>query len=111
MDFVHDQPSKGDKISLLTVAGVFARDLFAIEVGLRLRSEDVVRVLSRLVWLPGRPETVFCENGAEFTGQIIDPWAHHHSGRMDFSRPGTPTDNAHIESFNSTLRDEFLNGN
>tara|TARA_R110002051_G_scaffold98807_2_gene169133 strand:- start:6965 stop:7123 length:159 start_codon:yes stop_codon:yes gene_type:complete len=48
--------------------------------------------------------------GAEFTGLIVDLWAYHHRGRMDFSRPGTPTDNAHIESFNGTLRDEFLSG-
>ncbi|MCA8892140.1 MAG: transposase [Hyphomonas sp.] len=33
------------------------------------------------------------------------------AGLLDFSRPGTPTDNAHIESFNGTLRDEFLNVN
>jgi putative transposase len=30
---------------------------------------------------------------------------------MNFSKPGTLTDNAHIESFNGTLRDEFLNVN
>ena len=28
---------------------------------------------------------------------------------MDFSRPGKPTDNAYIESFNGSLRDECLN--
>jgi putative transposase len=30
---------------------------------------------------------------------------------MDFSWPGTPTDNAHIESFNGSFRDECLNLN
>jgi transposase InsO family protein len=28
---------------------------------------------------------------------------------LDFTRPGKPTDNGHIESFNGRLRDEFLN--
>jgi putative transposase len=28
---------------------------------------------------------------------------------MDFSRPGKPTDNAFVESFNGRLRDECLN--
>ena len=35
-----------------------------------------------------------------------------HKGRIDsleFSRPGKPTDNAFIESFNGSLRDECLN--
>ena len=29
--------------------------------------------------------------------------------RIDFSRPGKPTDNAHVESFNSTFRQACLN--
>ena len=30
---------------------------------------------------------------------------------LDFSRPGKPTDNAYVESFNGRLRDECLNVN
>jgi putative transposase len=30
---------------------------------------------------------------------------------LDFSRPGKPTDNAYVESFNGSLRDECLNVN
>lgn len=111
MDFVHDELSNGNKIRLLTVVDIYTREALAIEVGSRLRGDDVVRVLNRLVYLRGRPDAVFCDNGAEFTGQIVDLWAYHHKVRMDFSRPGTPTDNAHIESFNGSLRDEFLNVN
>ena len=111
MDFVHDELSNGNKIRLLTVVDIYTREALAIEVGSRLRGEDVVRVLNRLVYLRGRPDAVFCDNGAEFTGQIVDLWAYHHKVRMDFARPGTPTDNAHIESFNGSLRDEFLNVN
>jgi putative transposase len=29
--------------------------------------------------------------------------------KIDFSRPGKPTDNAHVESFNGRLREECLN--
>lgn len=47
--------------------------------------------------------------GAEFTGQLVDLWAYHHGVRIDFSRRGKPTDNAFIETFNGTLRDECLN--
>ncbi len=39
----------------------------------------------------------------------MDMWAYHHGTRMDFSRPGKPTDNAFIETFNGSLRDECLN--
>ena len=47
--------------------------------------------------------------GAEFIRQLVDLWAYHHKVRIDFSRPGKPTDNAFIETFNGSLRDECLN--
>ena len=39
----------------------------------------------------------------------MDLCAYHHGVRIDFSRSGKPTDNASIETFNGTLRDECLN--
>jgi putative transposase len=111
LDFVHDQFSDGRKFRILTVIDVYTREALAIEVGERLRGDDVASVLNRLVCLRGAPSSLFADNGAEFTGQIVDLWAYHHKVRMDFSRPATPTDNAHIESFNGSLRDECLNLN
>jgi len=46
---------------------------------------------------------------AKFTGRLMDMWAYHHGVRLDFSRPGKPTDNGFVESFNGSLRDECLN--
>jgi len=111
MDFMADQLGDGGKMRFLTVIDVFTREALAIEVGERLRGEDVATVLNRLVRQRGAPSAMFVDNGAEFTGQIVDLWAYHHKVRMDFSRPGTPTDNAHIESFNGSFRDECLNLN
>jgi putative transposase len=48
-------------------------------------------------------------NGSEFTGRLVALWAYHHKVELAFSRPGKPTDNAFIESFNGTFRDECLN--
>ena len=47
--------------------------------------------------------------GSEFSGRLVDLWAYANGVVMEFSRPGKPTDNAYIESFNGTLRDECLN--
>ena len=66
-------------------------------------------MLNRLVKTRGAPKYLFADNGAEFTGHLVDLWAYHHGVRIDFSRPGTPTDNAYIETFNGSFRDECLN--
>jgi putative transposase len=70
-----------------------------------------VMATSGMCHAPPEPATFPMCYGAEFTGQIVDLWAYHHKVRMDVSRPGTPTDNAHIESFNGSFRDECLNLN
>lgn len=49
------------------------------------------------------------DNGGERSGQLLDLWAYHHKAKIDFSRPGKPTDNCFIETFNGSLRDECLN--
>jgi putative transposase len=87
---------------------VFTRESLAIEVGQRLKGEDVVSTLNEIRLTRGVPKFLFCDNGSEFTSQIMDLWAYHNQVGIDFSRPGKPTDNAHVESFNGTLRAECL---
>jgi putative transposase len=40
---------------------------------------------------------------------LLDQWAYLNGVELDFSRPGTPTDNAFIEAFNARIRAEGLN--
>ena len=47
--------------------------------------------------------------GPEFSGKALDAWAFEHGVQIEFTRPGKPTDNGHIESFNGKFRDECLN--
>ena len=43
--------------------------------------------------------------GSEFISKALDKWAYENKVTLDFSRPGKPTDNALIESFNGSFRD------
>jgi putative transposase len=109
MDFVADQLADGTKIRLLTIIDIHSRESLAIVVGHRLRGEDVVAALNRIVEKRSAPKCLFVDNGSEFSGQLLDLWAYHHHAKIDFSRPGKPTDNCFIETFNGSLRDECLN--
>ena len=111
MDFVADRLSDGRRIRSLTIVDIFTRESLAIEVGPSLKGEDVVRVLNRLKQARGAPKVLFCDNGPEFTGQMMDLWAYKNEVKIDFSRPGKPTDNAFCESFNGTFRSECLDTN
>ena len=109
LDFVSDQLGNGLRFRALTVLDVFTRECVAITVGQRLTGSEVVATLERCRSQRGTPQRLFCDNGSEFTSQVLDLWAYHRGVAIEFSRPGKPTDNAFIESFNGTLRDECLN--
>ena len=57
------------------------------------------------------PLTITCDNGSQFTSRRMDAWAYENDVRLDFIRPGKPVENAYIESFNGSFRDECLNTN
>ena len=88
---------------------VFTRECLAIEPGQSLGGAEVVNVLRRITVVRRAPKRIYCDNGSEFSGRLVDLWAYANGVVMEFSRPGKPTDNAYIESFNGTLRDECLN--
>ena len=81
----------------------------AIEVGQRLTGADVVRFLEHVTAERGKPQSIRVANGPKFVSKSLDLWASFHGVKLDVSRPGTPTENALIESFNGRLRDEWLN--
>lgn len=109
MDFMHDRLTDGRKIRLLTVVDTYSRECLALEVRHAFRAEDVVTALRRVVATRGTPQSIRCDNGTEFTAAHFDQWAYWNHVAIDFSRPGKPTDNAFIESFNGRVRQELLN--
>lgn len=55
------------------------------------------------------PERIQVDNGSEFSSKALDRWPYDQHVTLDFLRPGKPTDNPHIASFDSSFRDECLN--
>jgi putative transposase len=106
---IHDRLSNGRKFRLLTVVDTFSRECIALEVAYGFKSIDVITALRRAIARYGKPQTLRCDNGSEFTSTDFDQWAHWNKVAIDFSRPGKPTDNAHVESFNGRVRQELFN--
>lgn len=111
MDFMSDQLSTGHWIRVLTIVDNFTRESLALHVGQSIKGYDVVWVLDELIKNRGKPGRIQVDNGSEFTSKAMDQWAYFNKVKLDFSRPGKPTDNAFIESFNGKFRCECLNQN
>ncbi|MGF6408540.1 transposase InsO family protein [Paraburkholderia sp. MM5477-R1] len=91
------------------VVDVFNREALAIEVGHRLRADDVVSVLNRLAALRRALRFLFANNGSEFSRRLLNMLAYHYKLQIDFSRLGKPADNNFIGTFNGSFRDDYLN--
>lgn len=109
MDFMADQLFSGQRFRILTLVDNFTRENLAVRVGKRLTGDHVVETLQEVTRRRGTPKAIRVDNGPEFISKSLDWWAYFNGVKLDFSRPGKPTDNAYIESFNGRLRQECLN--
>ena len=93
----------------MTLVDNFTRESLAIRAGQRLTGDHVVKILEEVIQRRGTPKTIRVDNGPEFVSRSLNLWAYWSGVKLDFSRPGKPTDNAFIESFNGKFREECLN--
>ena len=108
MDFVRDTLGNGRVFRALTIVDDCTRECPAIEVDFSLPGGRVVQVLDRLAATRGLPKAIVCDYGPEFAGATLDEWAHARGVILDFIEPGKPSQNAFVERFNGTFRDECL---
>lgn len=111
MDFLSDQLFDGSKIRILTIVDAFSKVSPAIDVRRRYKGADVVDTLERVTAAHGLPKSIRVDNGPEFISKDLDLWAWMKGVTLDFSRPGKPTDNAFVESFNGKVRAECIDQN
>ena len=111
MDFVTDALFNGQRFRILTIIDNYTRKCLWLQAGQHLKGMDVTYTVGLLAKDRGVPQRIQVDNGPEFISKELDKWAYENHVTLDFSRPGKPTDNPLIESFNGSLRDECLNIN
>lgn len=107
-DFVADRLVDGTKIRFLTVVDEYTRECLALHVDYRLKSDDVMQVLTKLFIERGIPGHIRSDNGSEFKADQIRNWIKDLGAEPLYIEPGSPWENGYNESFNGRLRDEFL---
>ncbi|MFC7292845.1 IS3 family transposase [Hirschia litorea] len=108
-DFVQDRTHDGKIYRMLCVIDEFTRECLAIRVERRLNSKIVLEVLADLFVKYGPPDHIRSDNGSEFIATELREWLERLDVKTLYIAPGSPWENGYCESFNSKLRDEFLN--
>ena len=109
-DFVEDRTHEGRKFRMLNLIDEYTHECLAIRIDRKLKSVDVIDVLSDLFILRGVPEHIRSDNGPEFVAKAVQDWIAAVGAKTAYIAPGSPWENGFIESFNARLRDELLDG-
>ncbi len=109
-DFVMAWTANGKAFRILVIIDEYTRECLAMRVARHITSGDVLEVLYELFLLRGVPDHIRSDNGPEFTAKAVRRWLNRVGVKTLFIEPGSPWENGYVESFNSKLRDELLNG-
>ena len=108
LDFMSDCLYDGRRFRTLNVLDEGVREALGIEIDTSLPARRVVRVLDRLVNWRGAPLAIRLDNGPELLATEFVTWCERHGIELRYIQPGKPDQNAFIERFNRSYREEVL---
>lgn len=108
-DFVEDRLRNGRKVRWLNIIDEYSRECLASIPKKHWKHTDVISVLADLFVIKGVPSYIRSDNGTEFTATKLREWLNNLGVNTAYIEPGSPWENGYCESFNSKMRDEFLN--
>lgn len=108
-DFVEDQTERGTRFRVLTLLDEYTRECLAVHVDWSIRAVDVITIVEAAMERYGVPEHLRSDNGPEFIAYAVQDWLKSKGVKTIYIEPGSPWENAYIESFHDKLRDECLN--
>lgn len=109
LDFLSDTFGTSRRFRILAVNDDCCRENLCLVADTSISGARVARDLDALVRVYGKPKSIVSDNGTEFTSRAILKWANDNKVDWHYIDPGKPQQNAFIESFNGSLRDECLN--
>ena len=107
-DFMSDSLYAGKRFRTFNVIDDFNREILAIEIDTSLTSKRLIRVFERLREQRGLPKVLRVDNGPEFLSHEFVGWAGSVGMAIQYIQPGKPNQNAYVERFNRTYRNEVL---
>ena len=108
MDFVHDGLMQGRKFRSFNVIDDYNREALNLTIDTSISSKRVIRELDKLIAWRGKPDNLRVDNGPEFIATALTDWCQENGIALKFIQKGKPTQNAYVERFNRTFRQEVL---
>jgi putative transposase len=109
MDFASEWLQNRRQARIVGILDVATRENLLLSARPSIRACHLVKELSWLFLVHGKPKKIRFDNGPEFRSKTLTNWLEAQGVEAGFIQPGSPWQNGHIESFFGKLRDELLN--
>lgn len=111
MDFMSDALTDGRKIRTLNIIDHCNRQCMGITIAHSLPARRVIEFINQAIEQHGKPKSIRTDNGPEFTSKKFQAWLF--ENKIDWSKiqKGKPQQNAIVERFNRTYREDVLDSN
>lgn len=109
IDFQFDETADQRRLKLTNIVDECTREALAMRVGRCCTADDVIVELERLIAEYGPPSFLRADNGPELIANALREWCRFSRIGISYIEPGSPWENAYVESFNGRVRDELLN--
>lgn len=106
MDFMHDRLVNGRAFRTLNILDDYNREALAISIDTSMTSPRVERELTQLFAYRGKPQIIRMDNGPELVA--LEGWLRGQGIEPQYIQPAKPNQNAYIERFNRTFREDVL---
>lgn len=108
MDFMHDTLTSGRKVRVLNIIDDYNREAIAVHAAYSHSGTTVKQTLQNLFKERSKPKEIRCDNGPEFISHVLATYCKAENIHIKYIQPGKPTQNAYIERFNRTFREDVL---
>ncbi len=111
MDFMSDALVDGRKIRILNIVDHFNRECIGIKIGFNIPARVVIQYLEQKIEISGKPKKIRTDNGPEFRSKLFQKWLEKNEIIWSRIQKGKPQQNAIVERFNKTFREDVLDAN
>ena len=108
MDFMSDALADGRKLRTLNIIDHYNRECKGLKISLNFPARRLTEELDKVIEKYGKPEGIRTDNGPEFRSKIFQIWLFENGIKHIRIQKGKPQQNAVIERFNKTFREDIL---
>ena len=107
-DFMSDMLYGGKRFRTFNMIDDFNREVVHIEIDTSITGGRLIRIFERLRLERSLPNVLRVDNGPEFLNEDFVNWTESAGMMIQYIQPGEPNQNAYVERFNRTYRNELL---